>query len=83
MKNSEVTLSFNKCYFTYLSIQTLKHYIFKLNLSITKEKVKAIQQIKFSAILRDFEVRLNFFEYYRFFVDHFVNIIKSFIQFKT
>ena len=82
LKNNEIILNFNKCYFAYSSIQVLKHYVFKLSFNITKEKIKIIRQIKFLTILRNFKMKLNFFEYYRFFVNHFVNIVKSLVRLK-
>ena len=38
--------------------------------------------MKFSKKFRDFEIDLNFFDYYRFFVNHYAIIIKSFVRLK-
>ena len=45
--------------------------------------MKAIRQKKFLTILRNLKMKLNFFEYYRFFVNYFVNIVKPLVQLKT
>ena len=76
LKNSDVTLILKKYHFAYLSIQILKHYVFKLELNIAKKKVEIIRQIKFPVNLKELKVNLNFFEYYKLFVNHFANIAK-------
>ena len=38
--------------------------------------------MKFSTIFRKLEINLSFFDYYKFFVNYFVNITKSLVQLK-
>ena len=71
-----MTLTLKKCYFVYFFIQILSYYIFKFELNITKKKIQTIRQIKFLTNLRDLKINLKFFEYYRFFVNYYVNIVK-------
>ena len=82
MKNSEVTLALAKYYFAYFNIKVLNYHVFKLKLSTTKKKVDVIRRIKFLKNLRELEVDLEFFEYYRDFVNHYITIIKLLIKFK-
>lgn len=83
LEDSGVTLSLNKCHFAYPSIQALGHHVSRLGLSTTEEKVEAIRQMKFPATLRDLEVGLGFFGYYRSFVDHFASIARPLVRLKT
>ena len=83
MKNSEVILALAKYYFVYLSIKALSYYVFKLKLNTTKKKIDAIRRIKFLKNLRKLEIDLEFFEYYRNFVNHYTTIARLLIKFKT
>ena len=82
LKNNDVTLTLNKCHFVYFLIQTLSHYVFKLELNIMKKKINVIRRMTFSTNFKNLKVSLKFFEYYKFFVKHFVNIVKSLIKLK-
>ena len=68
LKKSKITLSFSKCYFVYLNIKTLKHYVNRFNSNILKKKTNIIRRLMFVKILKKFKIKLNFFEYYRKFV---------------
>ena len=83
MENSEVTLALAKYYFAYLNIKALDYYVFKLELSTTKKKVDVIRRMKFLKNLKKLKVDLEFFEYYRDFVNHYVAIVRPLIKFKT
>ena len=83
LKKSEMTLSFSKCHFAYLSIKTLKHHVNRFNLNTLKEKTDIIRHLKFFKILREFEVELSFFDYYKKFVTWYVVMKRFLIIFKT
>ena len=83
LKNSDITFSLFKCHFVYSSIQTLNHYVSRLDFNTIQEKIETIRNMKFSRNLRDFEVDLKFFDYYRFFVNHYAIIAKSLVRLKT
>ena len=55
----------------------------RFDFNTIEKKIETIRNIKFSRNFRDFEVDLNFFDYYRFFVNYYVIIIKSFVRLKT
>lgn len=83
LKKSKMTLTFIKCHFAYFNIKTLEHYISRLRLNTIEKKINVIRQMRFSRNLRDFEVKLKFFDYYWFFINHFIAIVKSLIKLKT
>ena len=70
-------------FFIYFSIQILKHHVFKLSLNIIEEKIHVIRQMNFFINFKKLKIKLNFLNYYKFFVNHFVNIVKSLVQLKT
>ena len=82
LKDNKITLTLIKCHFVYFSIHLLKHHVFKFDLNIIKKKIKIIWQMKFSINFKKLKIELNFFDYYKFFVNHFVNIVKFLIQLK-
>ena len=83
LEDSGVTLALNKCHFAYPSIQALGHHVSRLGLSTMEEKVSAIRRMAFPANLRDLEVGLGFFGYYRPFVEHFASIARPLVKLKT
>ncbi len=82
LENSDVTLALSKCHFAYPSIKALGHHVSWLGLSIIKKKINAIKAMKFSRNLRDLEVGLGFFGYYRWFVDHYAAIARPLVRLK-
>ena len=82
LKISEIILSLVKCHFAYLNIIVYYYYVFKLNLSIMKKKLKIVRKIIFSRNLRELKIDLNFFDYYQKFVKNYAIIVKSLIQLK-
>jgi hypothetical protein len=68
LNNFDVTLSLKKCHFVYSSIKALRHHVSRLRLSILKKKIEIIKVLRFSKTLRDLEIELKFFDYYRKFV---------------
>ena len=82
LKDSEVTLALAKYYFVYFSIKVLNYYVFKLELNIAKKKINVICRIKFLRNLKELEINLRFFEYYRDFVDHYTTIARLLIKLK-
>ena len=54
----------------------------RFDFNIIEKKIEIIRNMKFSRNFRDFEVDLRFFDYYRFFVNYYAIIIKSFVQLK-
>ena len=83
LENNEVTLTFFKCHFVYFNIKALNHHVSRFKLSILSEKIKVIRKMKFSRNLRKLKIELNFFEYYRIFVDYYVAIARSLMRLKT
>ena len=47
-----------------------------------KKKIEIIRKMKFLRNLRKLKIKLNFFNYYRTFVNHYIVIIKSLIILK-
>ena len=82
LKNNDVILTLFRCHFVYFSIKTLKHHIFRFELSTTKKKMNVIRRMKFFVNLKELEIELKFFNYYRNFVDYYAIIFKSFIKLK-
>ena len=68
LKKSKMTLSFSKCHFVYSSIKTFKHYINRFDLNTLKETTDIIRRLMFFKILKKFEIKLNFFDYYKKFI---------------
>ncbi len=82
LKDSRVTLSIAKYYFSYPSIKALRHYISQLDLSMVEEKTEAIQNLNYPRNLRDLETVLGFFRYYRKFVPHYSVITQPLLDLK-
>jgi hypothetical protein len=68
LKQFDVILSLNKCHFAYSSVKALEHHVSRLELSTLNEKTQAIRELHFSKTLRNLEIELKFFDYYRKFV---------------
>ena len=83
LENNEITLTFFKCHFAYFSIKALNHHVSQLKLNILSEKIEIIQKMKFSRNLRKLKIELDFFEYYRIFVDYYIAIAQSLMRLKT
>ena len=81
-ENNDVIFVFVKCYFVYSNIKTSNHHVFKFDLNTTKNKIKTIWKMIFFKKFRNLKINFEFFEFYRFFVDHFAIIVKFFIKFK-
>ena len=82
LKNSDVILVLFKCHFVYSSIIVLDHHVSRLELSILEKKIEIIRKMSFSRNLKEFEMRLKFFDYYRFFVNHYAVIARSLVKLK-
>ena len=82
LKNSNVIFSLVKCHFAYSNIKVLNYYVSRLNFNTTKKKITTIKNIIFSKNLRDLKMNLKFFDYYRFFVDHYAAIARFLVRFK-
>ena len=82
MKNNDVILVLSKYHFVYSSIFVLDHHISRLELSIAEKKIEIIRKMSFPRNLKELEMRLKFFDYYRFFVNHYVIIARSFVRLK-
>ena len=74
---SDVTLTLKKCHFAYFNIKVLKHYVLRLELSILEKKTKIIRKFQFFKNLKKLNHELEFFNYYRKFVEWYVWIEKS------
>ena len=81
-EDSEMILILFKCYFAYLSIKVLNHHVSRLKLSTMKKKIETIKKMKFFRNLRELKVELNFFDYYRTFVNHYVAITRLLMKLK-
>ena len=82
LENSKIVLILFKYYFAYFSIKVLSHHVSRLKLNTMKKKIEIIRKLKFFRNLRELEVELSFFNYYRTFVNHYVVIIQSLIKSK-
>ena len=82
LKDSGVTLSIAKCYFSYFSIKVLGHHILWLSLNTIKEKTEVIQNLDYPGYLRDLETGLGFFGYYRKFVSYYSAIAQPLLDLK-
>ena len=82
LKNSDVILALSKCHFVYSSIVVLDHHVSRLELSIVEKKIEIIRKIFFSRNLKELEMKLRFFDYYRFFVNHYAIIVRSLVRLK-
>jgi hypothetical protein len=83
LRESGVTLNLSKCVFAQPSLKALGHYINRLGLSTTDDKVEAIKNLKFPTTLRELETGLGLFGYYRHFVPHFSSIARPLLVAKT
>ena len=83
LQKSDVTLTLKKCHFAYPSIKALGHHVSKLGLSTLKKKTKAIRKLQFSRNLKKLNHGLDFFEYYRKFVEWYAWIEKPLHRLKT
>ena len=54
----------------------------RFDFNTIEKKIETIRNMKFSRNFRDFEIDLNFFNYYRFFMNYYAIIIKSFVRLK-
>ena len=54
----------------------------RFDFNTIEKKIETIRNMKFSRNFRDLEVDLKIFDYYRFFVNYYAIIIKSFIRLK-
>ena len=54
----------------------------RFDFNTIEKKIEAIRNMKFLRNFRDFEVDLKFFDYYRFFVNYYAIITKSFVRLK-
>ena len=82
LKNNDVILALSKCHFVYSSIVALDHHVSRLELNIVEKKIEIIRKISFSRNLKELEMRLRFFDYYRFFVNHYAIIARLFVRLK-
>ena len=82
LENSEMILTLFKCHFAYFSIKVLNHHVSRLRLSTMKKKIETIRKMKFLKNLRKLKIELNFFDYYRTFVNHYVVIARSLMRLK-
>ena len=82
LKNNDVILALFKCHFVYSSIVVLDHHVSRLELSIVEKKIEVIRKMSFSRNFKEFEMRLRFFDYYRFFVNHYAIIARSLVRLK-
>ena len=72
-----VILTLKKCHFAYLSIKVLKHHVLKFKFSILKKKTKIIRKFQFFKNLKKLNHELEFFNYYRKFVEWYIWMKKS------
>ena len=82
LKNSDVTLTLSKCHFVYSSIVVLDHHVSRLKLNIVEKKIEIIRKMFFSRNLKELEIRLRFFDYYRFFMNHYAIIARFLVRLK-
>ena len=54
----------------------------RFDFNTIEKKIETIRNMKFSRNFRDFKIDLKFFNYYRFFVNHYAIIIKSLVRLK-
>jgi len=83
LEKSGVTLSLSKYHFAYLFIKILGYYVSRLGLTILKEKSAAVKRFAYLRSFAELESDLEFFSYYRKFVDHYIYIAESLEELKT
>jgi hypothetical protein len=77
LKDLGMTLSPDKCYMTYHSIQLLGHQVDRFGLSILSDKISAIETIRFPSTLYELEIFVGLSGYYRHFVARYTALIES------
>lgn len=83
LEGAGISLSLKKCHFGYQSIRMLGHRISRLGVATSADKVDIIRRMAFPATLKGLESGLNFFGYYRRFVDRFAAIAEPLNTLKT
>ena len=83
LENSEVSLSLTKCHFVYQSVKLLEHHVSQLEISTAEDKIEVIKKMLFFKTLKQLEVEVSFFNYYRQFIHHYVVIVKLLNHLKT
>jgi hypothetical protein len=78
-----MTLSIKKCHFTYLSLKLLSHYILRLGITITEDKIEAIKVIRFPDTLKSLKTGISFFNYYRRYIAHYSKIMEPLHELKV
>ena len=83
LEASGVTLALAKCHFAYPTLVALGHHVSRLGLSTVREKTDAIRQLAYPTDLRQLEIGLGFFGYYRKFVPGYSDIAQPLLRLKT
>jgi len=78
-----MTLSPDKCYIAYHSVQLLGHVVDRYGLSTLPEKVSAIASMEFPKHLKDLELFIGLSGYYRHFIARYAALIEPLQKRKT
>jgi hypothetical protein len=78
-----MTLSPDKCYIGYHSVQLLGHVVDRFGLSTLPEKVAAISTMQFPKNLKELELFIGLSGYYRHFIAHYAALIEPLQKRKT
>jgi len=83
LEKSGVILSFSKCYFAYFFIKALRYYVSRLGLTTLEKKSTAVKRFAYLKNLAEFESDLEFFNYYRKFIDYYIYIAEPLEELKA
>lgn len=83
LEDAGISLSLKKCHFAYRSVKMLGHHVSRLGVSTAEDKVAAVANMRFPRTLRSLEAGVQFFSYYRRFVERFAAIADPLNRLKT
>ena len=83
LANIGVTIGISKCHFAYPSVQALGHRVSRLGLSTLREKTDAIRKIAFPKTLKQLEMIIGLFNYYRKYVPRYAHRVENLQALKT
>ena len=77
LKNNNISMNSKKTYIEYSSVNLLEQYVNFFDFAIDEQKLKAIAQLVFSVILKQFEIYLKFIEWFRNYIRNYATKFKS------
>ena len=83
LKKNNIFIKFAKIFFDYFSMSFLNQKINSFELITSKENLKTIAKFRFSRIFRQFEIYLKLTNWLRDYINHYVDLFKSFQNRKT